>query len=133
MIEIRNLTKSKIPTKTLVRIGEAVLKKEKRASGDLSIVLLGEKRMKELNRMYRGKNEVTNVLSFPMKELGLGEIILCPAKIRKDAKKYGIMFTVELYRVFIHGLLHLTGYDHEKEADFRRMSQKEEQYLLLVS
>ncbi len=133
MIEIQNLTKSQIPAETLVRIGGVILKKEKRKSEDLSIVFLGEKKMRELNRMYRGKDKPTNVLSFPEEELGLGELVLCPAAIRKDAVKYGITFKAELYRIFIHGLLHLLGYGHEKDADFKIMSHKEEKYFSLIA
>ena len=112
MIEICNLTPSKINTGALKNIAKVLLNKENKAHLDLSIALVGEKRMRELNRMYRGKNNPTNVLSFPLQELGLGEIILCPAKIRKDARKYGILFEQGLVRVFVHGLLHLLGYNH---------------------
>ena len=133
MVELRNLTKTRIGEKKLQRLAEAILKKEKKSGKDLSIVFLDGKRIQELNRVYRGRNEVTNVLSFSEEELGLGEVVLCPAKIRKDAKKYGITFKTELYRIFIHGLLHLLGYDHKNNADFKKMSQKEEQYLLLTS
>ena len=110
-----------------------VLAKERKDRLDLSVALLKESKMQELNRMYRGKDEPTNVLSFKEEEFGLGELVLCPAVIRKNAAKYGITFKAELCRIFIHGLLHLLGYDHAKDADFKRMSQKEKQYLSLVS
>lgn len=109
------------------------MRKEGKGNLDLSVVLLKEAKMRELNRVYRGKDVPTNVLSFQEEELGLGELVLCPAQIRKDAQKYGITFKAELTRIFIHGLLHLAGYDHEKDTDFKIMSQKEKQYMLLVS
>lgn len=133
MIEITNLSGDRRYVNSLKNIGGIILRKEHKYNLDLSVVLLREAKMRELNRIYRGKDEPTNVLSFPEKELGLGELVLCPAKIRKDAAKYGITFTAELYRIFIHGLLHLAGYDHKKDVDFKKMSQKEEQYLSLVS
>ena len=102
MVEIRNLTKKRVPLKTLLELAERILKKEKREGKDLSVVFVGPQRMRRLNKMYRGKDYVTDVLSFSMKEFGLGEIILCPAKIRKDARKYGIVFEQELVRVFTH-------------------------------
>ena len=133
MIEIKNLAGGRQYVNSLKKIGKTILAKERKGRLDLSVVLLKRKKMRELNRMYRGKDEVTNVLSFPEEELGLGEVVLCPSKIRKDVAKYGITFKVELHRIFIHGLLHLLNYDHKKEADFKKMSQKEKQYLLLVS
>ena len=133
MIEIKNLSGGVQYVHSLKKIGETILKKERKVHLDLSVVLLKESKMRELNRTYRGKDNPTNVLSFPSEELGLGELVLCPAVIRKDAVKYGITFKAELIRIFIHGMMHLLGYDHEKDADFKRMSQKEEKYLLLVS
>jgi probable rRNA maturation factor len=128
MIEIRNLTHSNINTGSLENIAKVLLQKENKAHYNLSVALVGEKRMQELNRTYRGKNHPANVLSFPMKEFGLGEVVLCPAQIRKDAKKYGILFKEELTRIFIHGLLHLVGYNHETKRDFQKMLHKEKFY-----
>ncbi|MDO8473995.1 MAG: rRNA maturation RNase YbeY [bacterium] len=133
MIEIKNLSGGLQYVNTLKKIGKTILGKERKGHLDLSVVFLKEPKMQELNRVYRGKDKPTNVLSFAQEELGLGELVLCPAVIRKDARKYGITFKAELTRIFIHGLLHLVGYDHEKDADFKKMSQKEEKYLSLVS
>ena len=133
MIEIKNLSGNPLRTDFLKRIGRAVLRKEYKDNLDLSVVLVKKSKMQEFNRVYRGKDAPTNVLSFQEEELGLGELVLCPAQIRKDAKKYGITFKAELVRIFIHGLLHLVGYDHEKDMDFKKMSHKEEKYLSVVS
>lgn len=141
MIEIKNLSGSVQYVNSLKKIGKIILRKERKDRLELSVAFLKEPKMRELNRIYRGKDKSTNVLAFPGgnakipsegEGLGLGELVLCPMVIRKDAKKYGITFKTELYRIFIHGLLHLAGYDHEKDADFKRMSRKEEQYLSLV-
>ena len=133
MIGITNLSGGLQYVNSLKKIGETILAKERKGHLDLSVVLVKESKMRELNKVYRGKDKSTNVLSFPEEELGLGELVLCPAVIRKDAAKYGITFKAELTRIFIHGMMHLVGYDHAKDADFKRMSQKEEHYLSLVS
>ncbi len=133
MITITNLSGGLQHINSLKKVGGTILAKERKGHLDLSVVLLKEPKMQELNRIYRGKNKPTNVLSFQEEELGLGELVLCPAVIRKDAKKYGITFKAEFIRIFIHGLLHLAGYDHEKDADFKRMSHKENYYFSLVS
>ena len=133
MIEIKNLSGKLQYADSLRKIGKVILRKERKQNLDLSLVFLKELKMQDLNRVYRGKNKPTNVLSFAEEELGLGELVLCPAVIRKDAKKYGITFKAELIRIFIHGLLHLVGYDHAKDLDFKEMSRKENYYLSLVS
>ncbi|MBI2123935.1 MAG: rRNA maturation RNase YbeY [Candidatus Wildermuthbacteria bacterium] len=133
MIEIKNLSGKLQYVDSLKKIGRVILRKERKQNLDLSLVFLKPPKMQELNRVYRGKDKPTNVLSFQEEELGLGELVLCPAVIRKDAKKYGITFKAEFIRIFIHGLLHLAGYDHEKDADFKEMSRKENYYFSLVS
>src|SRR3989338_10721475 len=132
MIEIKNLSGKLQYADSLRKIGKVILRKERKHNLDLSLVFLKELKMQELNRVYRGKNKPTNVLSFQEEELGLGELVLCLAVIRKDAKKYGITFKAELIRIFIHGLLHLLRYNHEKDADFKIMSHKEEEYFSLI-
>ncbi|MBI4217368.1 MAG: rRNA maturation RNase YbeY [Parcubacteria group bacterium] len=134
MIELNNLTKETVPRTLLKRVAQSVLRKERRKAG-LSIVLLEKKRMLQLNRIYRKKNKVANVLSFPLSdargksipELGLGEVILCPAEIRKDAEKYGISYTKALAWMLIHGILHVLGHTH------RQMIKKETRYLSRVA
>jgi|GEM_PF-2527725 rRNA maturation RNase YbeY len=111
MIAIRNLTKTAIDVKILRKVAKEIFRK------DLSVALVGQKRAQELNKIYRKKTYVPNVLSFDY-----GEVVLCPAKIRKDARKYGIVFEQELGRIFRHGLLHLLGYSHTKMQKFVRDS-----------
>jgi probable rRNA maturation factor len=86
--------------------------------------------MRDLNREYRGKDKATDVLSFSQKELGLGEIILCPSQIRKNSRKFSVAFTRELTKVLIHGILHLQGYDHEKSAKEAELMENKENYYL---
>ncbi|MBI1971413.1 MAG: rRNA maturation RNase YbeY [Candidatus Wildermuthbacteria bacterium] len=124
MIEINNTTGLTTDTALLLKVAKAVLAKEnppkaQRAfrRADISVALVSSQRARKLNQAYRKKNYVPNILSF-----SYGEIILCPSRIRQDAKKYGITFKQELARVFTHGLLHLFGYTHE------RMRRKERTY-----
>lgn len=113
MVEIRNTTKTRIPSAFLKTLAKKVFLKERAKNQDVSVVFLNVKEAQALNKMYRGKTYVPNVLSFSVEELGLGEIVLCPKVISQDAKKYGITFKQELSRIFIHGLLHLLGYSHK--------------------
>jgi probable rRNA maturation factor len=140
MIEINNLTANPIGENFLKKIAEKVLKGENRKGIDLSIALVGEKRMKGLNRKYRKKNRPTDILAFGNKEvinLKLGvkeaaEIVICPAAVRKNSARFNSIFKKELARVLIHGILHLSGYDHERNArNAGKMNKKEAYYLNL--
>ena len=108
MIEITNLTKRKINKKALIGLAKKVLKSENKQEKNLSIVFVGKQRIRGLNKKYRDKDEVTDVLSFGE---GLNEIIICPAVIKKE----------EVNKVLIHGILHVLGYKHSK-----KMQNKEE-------
>jgi len=133
MIEINNLTSYPIDKKFLRKISGKILKKEhikdRLEKKDLSVALVGQKRIKELNKRYRKKDRPTDVLAFKDNE-NLGEIIICLAEVRKNAKKFSSSFKKELARVLIHGVLHLLGYDHEKGGkEEKKMRKKEEYYL----
>ena len=125
MIEINNTTKREIDERSLKKIAQQVIKAEKSGESDLSVAVVGVKKSQELNKIYRGKDRAANVLSFPEKEFGLGEIVLCPQEIEKDAKKYGILFQQVLALMLIHGILHLLGYSHSA------MAKKEKHYEVL--
>ena len=128
MIEINNLTTSLVDEEFLKRVAQEVLGREKQGNRDLSIALVGQGRMRELNKKYRGKNRVTDVLSFPGN--GLGEIVIYLREVKKNAKRFGSTFEKELARVLIHGILHLLGYNHEKNTiEAKKMKEKEEYYL----
>ncbi len=88
--------------------------------------------MAKLNRRYRGKNKSTDVLSFsninkdrfilPKGErIEAGDIFICPAVAKKQAKQEGHSFSREMQRLYVHGLLHLLGYRHGRAADRKKM------------
>jgi probable rRNA maturation factor len=133
MVEINNLTSNKIDRKALINIAEKVLKEEKK-EGDLSIALVCGARMRSINKKYRKKDKITDVLSFGFlkdnKLKGeLGEIVICPEVVKKNAKNLDLDYNKELARVLIHGVLHILGYDHEKaKKEAEEMIKKEEKY-----
>jgi len=94
------------------------------AKGDLSIALVSDRRMRALNRQFRGKDAVTDVLSFPSDERGfLGDVVIAAGVAKRQARDAGHSVAVELKVLALHGLLHLVGYDHE--ADDGRMARAE--------
>jgi len=122
MIEINNLTLGEVDEEFLKGVAKKILKGENKKELNLSIVFVGESRIKKLNKEYRGKNRVTDVLSFGD---GLNEIVICLQEVKKNARKFNSNFKKELARVLIHGILHLLGYEHEKEKkEAEKMEKK---------
>lgn len=111
MLEITNTTKTKIDTKFLQKAAQAafaVLATEK----EISLVFVGDAKMKAVNKKYRCKNKTTDVLSFEE----LNEIFISLPMAKKQAKLLKTSLKVELTRLLTHGIVHLNGYDHEKSA-----------------
>jgi len=111
-------------------------------SAELSIVLLTEREVKELNSRYRGVNSATDVLSFSMLEGGgkmanpdgllpllLGDVVICPRLVATNAEEYGHTFKEELSLTLLHGILHLLGYEHRTKVEQRAMAERERKVL----
>jgi len=130
MIEINNLTTSRVNEEFLKKVAKKVLKSKNKKEKDLSIALVGPNRIKELNKKYRKKNQVTDVLAFLDRQFGLGEIVICPREVKKNAKRFHSTFKIELVRVLIHGILHLLGENHEKSRKEAKKMEKKQQYYL---
>jgi len=126
MIEINNLTKTAVDKNVFSTVAKIVLKGENRESETISLAFVGKEEIKKLNKKFRKKNKPTDVLSFNLKEKGyLGEIIICPEVVRENAEKYEVPFKSELLKVFVHGILHLCGYDHPDEIEDPRQGRDE--------
>jgi len=134
MIDINNAIKFAIDKKTFSTVAKKVLLGENRETESISLALVGKEEIKKLNKKFRGKDKPTDVLSFNLNEGNyLGEIIICPDVVKENAKKYGVSAKSEMLKVFVHGILHLCGYDHEKsEKEAEEMEKKQENYLSKV-
>lgn len=100
----------------------------------LSLLICGDARIKKLNNEFRGKDKVTDVLSFPLHEnlrtscysatsLSLGDIAICYPQMKRQARDFKIGSMDEFIHLFFHGVIHLIGYDHE-------ISEKEEKLMM---
>ncbi|NLY44281.1 MAG: rRNA maturation RNase YbeY [Clostridiaceae bacterium] len=118
---------------------------------EISITLVDNEQIREINREYRNKDAETDVLSFPMLEfdekreiipmhqegdynrdenvLVLGDIVISLEKAREQAQEYGHSFEREVGFLTVHSVFHLLGYDHEEEEQAKEMREKEEQVL----
>ena len=108
-----------------------------------SLLLSGSKEIKNLNKKFRKKNKSTDVLSFPFyeknqlnnkirkeKEVYLGDIIINLSQVKKKNNK--AKFKEELNKLWIHGLLHLLGYDHKSNSQYLQMQKIEKKFSYLI-
>jgi len=94
----------------------------------LELILVDDETIASINAQYRDKNRPTDVLSFPLEDVGmglLGSIVISVDKAREKSKELQHSFDDEITLLFIHGLLHLLGYDHEVDSGEMRDKEKE--------
>lgn len=105
---------------------------------ELSILFVGDRAMRTLNRTWRGKDRTTDVLSFSLREGRfprirpelLGDIVISVPAAARQAREEGLPLVREIDRLLVHGLVHLLGYDHERgPREARRMRSKERELL----
>ena len=97
-----------------------------RARGTLTVAVVPDARVRELNRRYRQKNAPTDVLSFPADEPGeLGDVVIALGVARRQAADAGHSLATEFRVLALPGLLHLLGYDHEHDGgEMRRLERR---------
>ncbi len=115
------------------------------AAVEISLVITDDEAIQDLNRRFRGIDQPTDVLSFPLLEnsaesnifvlppenvVHLGDIVISLPRTEEQAREYGHSFERELAYLAVHGTLHLLGYDHETEDERNRMREKEERALI---
>jgi probable rRNA maturation factor len=101
-----------------------------RQDDELSLVLVTDRRIRALNRKWRGEDAATDVLSFPLSDppgIGplLGDVVVSLDTAGRRARGEGRSVARELDRYLAHGILHLLGFDHERPEDARRMAEQE--------
>ncbi|MFA7314536.1 MAG: rRNA maturation RNase YbeY [Candidatus Magasanikbacteria bacterium] len=114
-----------------------VLKKNNK-DGDISVHIVGDKKIRDLNKKYRSKDRVTDVISFALEEgepvLGteekdFGDIFICLPQIIRQSKENNISAREEMIRMLIHGVLHVLGFDHMQEIDANKMFGLQEKFV----
>ena len=113
-------------TKRLKKLSK--LSQFKNTKQEFTIFLTNNNKMKKLNKKFRNKNKPTDVLSFPInniykKKFYIGDIAISFEIINKRSKFTN--FNIEFDKMWVHGYLHLIGYDHNKIKNFKKMSNKE--------
>ena len=151
LVEVFNGTRVALDEEAVVRLVAAVLEAEGVRGAEVSVEFVGDGRIRALNAAHRDKDEVTDVLSFPLEEAGegpavapppsgkaqtpgpprlLGDIVVCARQALRQARADGLPPAFELAVLLAHGTLHLLGYDHEVDAG--RMALRQAEVLELV-
>lgn len=136
MIYYRNdVRRSGVNGRALVATARRLLDVAGERRSALSLTLVNDEAIRSLNRDYRGKDRATDVLSFALDGDGqvpaerlLGDVVISVDTARRQAAGYDASLQRELYRLLIHGILHLLGHDHEA-ANERRIMECEERKL----
>ena len=146
LVEVYNATRTQVDEEAVAALVDGVLAAEGVAHAEVSVEVVGERRIRDLNREHRGKDEVTDVLSFPLEEADeepgvldddegpprlLGDVVICARRALRQARADGLPPALELAVLLVHGTLHLLGYDHEVDAG--QMALRQAEVLELVS
>jgi len=110
---------------------------------ELTVLLVKDKEIKVLNKKFRNKNKVTDVLAFSQKEgkalvlppgqrIYLGDVIICYPQLLRQAKKFKQAPSKEFALLLSHGFLHLLGFKDENEAGYRKMKKLQEKILAVI-
>lgn len=123
MIDLDNQTNITIDTSSLEEILKEVTSK------DIELIIIKNEEIQVLNKEHRNIDKATDVLSFPlefdMPNMPLGSIVISVDFVDEKAKEYNHSFEDELKLLFIHGLLHLVGFDHEVDNGEHRQKEEE--------
>jgi len=137
---VMNTTRRKpIPSKRIANLAEIVFSGERR-TGAVNVVLIGDKRMRSLNKAYRGVDSTTDVLSFALEDDEIdqpppdpdsltGEIYISLDRAQKQADTQGHDLDDEILFLACHGFLHLLGYTHDTKTKFDNIIKKQLFYL----
>jgi rRNA maturation RNase YbeY len=130
--------------RTVKRVVAIILSAVGESSSDVGISFVGDGRMRRLNREYRKLDRTTDVLAFALRDarlpraarapsVSLGDVVISVPTALRQACKGGRSFDAEVAALLVHGILHLCGYDHERnETEARRMRGREKTILRRV-
>jgi len=129
---------------SLEKAAELCVEKEGLAAenAEISLTFVSKEEIRELNNQYRGIDNHTDVLSFPLiedfdevdpdDEYMLGDVVICLEKAREQAEEFGHSEAREIVYLFVHSVCHLLGFDHMEEDEKQEMRTREEEVMTLL-
>jgi probable rRNA maturation factor len=142
-IQIENRQKKqRVSLRQLRKVAQKILSVSGCPDAELSVLIVGDRRIRQINREYLQRDKATNVISFAQQEgqvIGgercvLGDVVISAETAARDAGEAGLPLASELYFLLMHGILHLLGYDHERSGaeEAARMEAREEEIFALL-
>jgi probable rRNA maturation factor len=157
LVEVVNATQVAVDEEAVAALVDRVLQAEGVDGAELGVEFVGERRIRDLNREHRGKDQVTDVLSFPLEDFDdpeergedepdagdeadageagpprlLGDVVVCARQALRQARADGLPEAFEVAVLLVHGTLHVLGHDHETDAG--QMALRQAEVLELVS
>ncbi|MFQ5602136.1 MAG: rRNA maturation RNase YbeY [bacterium] len=132
-IEVINETNRSIDSRTIKKLTTTIWRQEGQKDAHITIVLVPDSFIRNLNKKYLRKDRVTDVIAFPLtndeEEPFEGEIYISLHRVQANAKRFQIEFLQELKRVAAHGVLHFLGYDDQTQEAKQAMTDREDFYL----
>ena len=103
--------------------------------GDLNVIFCSDEHLKEINIKYLSHDYYTDIITFDYSEKNLigGDLFISTDRIKENSSKNKVKFIVELYRVIIHGVLHLCGFNDKTSAEKKKIREKEDYLLSLIN
>lgn len=137
-----------LPLSELHQLAEMVMREESYPDdAEVTLLFVDESEMSSYNERFLDRHGSTDVLSFPVEELipgvvpdtdpqgpplMLGDVVIAPSYVRRQAEDMGVTFEDEIALMVTHGILHLLGYDHLEDDEAERMEQRERELLAKV-
>jgi len=128
-IDINNKTKQEINLKIVENVIKKFLIYFNKKKYSVSLAFVSDGIIKKINKKYRRKEQITDILSFNGEGNFLGEIIIDYAQIKRQAKRFNNSFEQELVYILVHGLIHLLGYEDKNNKSKLIMEKIEEKFL----
>lgn len=114
-------------------INQTILQESNKEPGTLSIVFCSDEYLLDMNTRYLDHDYYTDIITFPYQSSPLtADLYVSTDRVRENAKKMNQEYSTELFRVIIHGILHLCGYDDKTPEEEKEMRTKENQYLQVL-
>ena len=143
-VDVQRRVRSWAPRPREIAVWAGMALGRRAVRGELGVRVVGAAESRRLNALYRGKDNPTNVLSFPPAPLPaqapdapvsarwrgtdarpLGDLVICAQVVRSEAREQRKPLKAHWAHLVVHGALHLIGYDHERETEARRMERRE--------
>ena len=131
-LSLRRRVRDWAPSRRELRLWAGTALGRRAAGSELAIAIVGAPESRRLNAHYRGRNQPTNVLSFPATAAAaaarprpLGDLVICARVLREEARVQAKTLRAHWAHLVVHGALHLIGYDHEVSAAAARMERRE--------